>query len=62
VTDTGILCDEQMRNVRFNVLDASLHADAIHRGGGQIIPTARRVLFGCELTAQPMMMEPIFLT
>ena len=34
VTDTGILCDEQMRNVRFNVLDASLHADAIHRGGG----------------------------
>jgi translation elongation factor EF-G len=38
----GVLCGEPVRGVRINVHAASLHADAIHRGGGQIIPTARR--------------------
>ena len=41
--------------------DVTLHADAIHRGGGQIIPTTRRVLYACCLTAQPRLMEPMFL-
>jgi len=36
-------------------------ADAIHRGGGQIIPTARRNYYACVLTAKPRLMEPIFL-
>lgn len=39
----------------------TLHADAIHRGGGQIIPTARRVLYACVLTAQPRLLEPVYL-
>lgn len=38
-----------------------MHADAIHRGGGQIIPTCRRVLYACELTAQPRLAEPVYL-
>ena len=38
-----------------------MHADAIHRGGGQIIPTCRRVLYACELTAQPKLCEPVYL-
>merc|ERR1719330_763827 len=54
----GALCDENMRAVRFNLYDVALHADAIHRGGGQIIPTARRVLYGCALTAEPRLLEP----
>ena len=49
-----------MRAVRFNLYDVALHADAIHRGGGQIIPTARRVLYACALTAQPRLMEPVY--
>ncbi|XP_031720021.1 elongation factor 2-like [Anarrhichthys ocellatus] len=57
----GVLCEENMRAIRFNVHDVTLHTDAIHRGGGQIIPTARRVLYACELTAEPRMMEPIYL-
>ena len=57
----GVLCDENVRGVRFNIHDVSLHADAIHRGGGQIIPTARRVMYACMLTAEPMLMEPIYL-
>jgi len=57
----GVLCDENMRAVRFNLYDVALHADAIHRGGGQIIPTARRVLYACVLTAEPRLMEPVYL-
>merc|ERR1712133_218590 len=56
----GVLCDENMRSVRFNLYDVALHADAIHRGGGQIIPTARRVLYACMLTAEPRLMEPVY--
>lgn len=37
-TKEGVLCDENLRSVRFNLYDVALHADAIHRGGGQIIP------------------------
>lgn len=50
-----------MRAVRFDIHDVALHTDAIHRGGGQIIPTARRVLYACELTAAPRLMEPVYL-
>lgn len=57
----GILCEEHMRGVRFNIHDVTLHADAIHRGGGQIIPTARRCLYACVLTAEPRLLEPVYL-
>merc|ERR1712002_476812 len=57
----GVLCDENLRGVRFNIYDVTLHADAIHRGGGQIIPTARRVLYASMLTAAPRLMEPVYL-
>merc|ERR1712156_384816 len=57
----GVLCDENMRGCRFNIHDVTLHADAIHRGGGQIIPTARRVLYASMLTADPRIMEPVYL-
>jgi len=60
-TGEGVLCEENMRGVRFNILDVVLHADSIHRGGGQIIPTARRVLYAAELTAEPSLLEPIYL-
>merc|ERR1712076_325810 len=57
----GVLCDENMRGCRFNIYDVTLHTDAIHRGGGQIIPTARRALYACALTAEPRLMEPVYL-
>lgn len=50
-----------MRGVRFNIHDVTLHTDAIHRGGGQIIPTTRRVLYACVLTAEPRILEPVYL-
>jgi elongation factor 2 len=60
-TKDGVLSEENVRGVRFNIHDVTLHADAIHRGGGQIIPTARRVFYAAMLTAKPSLMEPVFL-
>jgi len=57
----GVMAEENMRGVRFNIYDVTLHADAIHRGGGQIIPTARRVMYASTLTAKPRLMEPVYL-
>lgn len=57
----GVLAEENLRGVRFNIYDVTLHADAIHRGGGQIIPTTRRCLYACLLTAAPRLMEPVYL-
>jgi len=50
-----------MRGCRFNILDVELHADAVHRGGAQIIPTARRVYYACEMMASPRFQEPVYL-
>ena len=60
-TGRGVLCEEPMRGVRFNLIDVTLHADTIHRGGGQLIPPSRNVMYGAMLTAQPAIMEPIYL-
>jgi elongation factor 2 len=60
-TREGPVAEEPMRSVRFNILDVTLHSDAIHRGGGQIIPTARRVLYAAALLAEPAILEPVYL-
>merc|ERR1719197_2306433 len=60
-TKEGPLCEENMRGIRFNIMDVTMHADAIHRGAGQIMPPTRRVCFAAELTGQPTLQEPVFL-
>ncbi|KAL7562363.1 hypothetical protein ACA910_020422 [Epithemia clementina (nom. ined.)] len=60
-TQSGPLCDEQMRGTRYNLMDVVLHADAIHRGMGQIMPTARRVCFSSMMAASPGLLEPVYL-
>ncbi|KAI9206814.1 P-loop containing nucleoside triphosphate hydrolase protein [Polychytrium aggregatum] len=59
-TREGPLCDEPIRNVKFRVLDAALASEPIYRGGGQIIPTARRVCYSSFLMATPRLMEPVY--
>ncbi|ALC47638.1 CG4849 [Drosophila busckii] len=54
----GPLCEEPIRNVKFKILDAVIANEALHRGGGQIIPTARRVAYSAFLMATPRLMEP----
>ena len=60
-TKEGPVFGENVRSVRVNILDVTLHADAIHRGGGQIIPTMRRATYASMLLAEPAIQEPVFL-
>merc|ERR1712039_570853 len=61
ISKEGPLCEENMRGIRFNLVDVTIHADAIHRGAGQIAPPMRRCAFAAELTASPTLAEPVFL-
>ncbi|KAI3929007.1 hypothetical protein MKX01_029536, partial [Papaver californicum] len=57
----GVLAEENMRGICFEVCDVVLHSDAIHRGGGQVIPTARRFMYASQLTAKPRLLEPAYI-
>merc|ERR1719198_562612 len=60
-TKEGPLFEENMRGIRYNLMDVTLHADSIHRGAGQIMPPTRRCCFAAEMTAKPTLQEPVFL-
>merc|ERR1712176_1732916 len=60
-TKEGPLCEENMRGIRYDIKDVTLHADSIHRGAGQIMPPTRRCCFAAEMTAKPTLQEPVFL-
>nr|SVE84085.1 EOG090X00RJ [Daphnia pulex] len=57
-TREGPLCEEPIRNAKFKILDAVIADEPVHRGGGQIIPTSRRVAYSAFLMATPRLMEP----
>jgi len=59
-TREGPLCDEPIRNCCFRLIKAQIADRPIDRGGGQIIPTARRVLYSSFLLSSPRLMEPHF--
>ncbi|KAI1384123.1 P-loop containing nucleoside triphosphate hydrolase protein [Hypoxylon trugodes] len=59
-TREGPLCEEPIRNTKFRIMDVSLAQEAIFRGGGQIIPTARRTCYSSFLMASPRLMEPLY--
>lgn len=46
-----------IRNVKFRLLGADLAQEPIYRGGGQVIPTARRVCYSSFLMATPRLQE-----
>jgi len=57
----GPMCDERVRGLKVWINDVVLHADAIHRGMGQLSPTSRRVVYAGMYLASPALLEPIFL-
>ena len=59
-TREGPLCEEPIRNTKFRLTDVNLASEAIYRGGGQIIPTARRAVYSSFLMASPRLMEPVY--
>ena len=46
-----------IRNVKFKVLDAKISEDPLHRGGGQFIPTSRRVAFSAFVMVHVLPLE-----
>lgn len=59
-TREGPLCDEPIRNVKFKITDALIADEPLQRGGGQVIPTSRRVCYSAFLMATPRLMEPMY--
>jgi elongation factor 2 len=57
----GPMCEERIRGLKMYLNDVTLHADAIHRGMGQISPTARRVTYAGVYLGGAALLEPIFL-
>jgi elongation factor 2 len=57
----GPLCEERLRGCKLVINDVVLHADAIHRGMGQISPTSRRASYASIYMAEPALQEPVFL-
>ncbi len=56
----GPLCEEPIRGIKVKIIDAQLHEDPVHRGPAQIMPAIRRAIFGSFLTANPVLLEPIY--
>lgn len=48
--------------MKFKIIEATIADESIYRGGGQLIPTARRVCYSSFLTASPRIMEPSLMT
>ena len=59
-TREGPLCEEPIRNTKFRITGVELAPEAIYRGGGQVIPTARRAIYSSFLMAGPRLMEPMY--
>ncbi len=59
-TREGPLCDEPIREVKFKILDALVADAPLQRGGGQVIPSARRCAYSAFLMATPRLMEPVY--
>ncbi|PVV02545.1 hypothetical protein BB560_002997 [Smittium megazygosporum] len=56
----GPLCEEPIRSTNFKLLAADLATEPILRGGGQIIPTARKVCYASFISAAPRLLEPVY--
>ena len=59
-SNEGPMTDEPMRGIKCALTDVQMHADKVHRGPTQMIPSARRLFYGCTLTASPRLVEPIY--
>jgi len=58
--EAGPLCEEPMRGLKIKLMDVKLHEDPVHRGPAQIMPAIRRAILGSFLTANPVLLEPVY--
>jgi len=57
---SGPLCGEPLMRVRVNLIDVHLSDKPEQKGQAQIMPAVRRAIFGSFLTANPILLEPIY--
>jgi elongation factor 2 len=57
---TGPLCEESLRGVKAELLDAQLHEEPKQREPPQIMRAISRAILGSALTAKPVLLEPIY--
>jgi elongation factor 2 len=60
-TSAGVICEEVMRGIRVNIMDVVLHADAVHRGAGQIMPPFKRCFAAAQIVSKPSLLEPMYM-
>ena len=57
--DEGPVANEIAMGLKFKLVDAKLHEDAIHRGPAQVLPSIRKAIYGAMMLARPTLLEPI---
>jgi len=55
----GPLVREPCTQIKVNLMDMTLHEDAIHRGPAQVYPAIREGIRGAMLTGSPILLEPM---
>jgi len=56
----GPLAGEPVMGVAIRLVNAMIHEDPAHRGPAQLTPAIRRAIFGAMLSADPVLLEPIY--
>ncbi len=57
--EEGPVANEIAMGMKFTLLDAKLHEDAVHRGPAQILPAIRNAIKGGMMSANPTLLEPV---
>lgn len=55
----GPLASEEVTGLKFKLVDAKLHEDAVHRGPAQVLPAIKNAIYGVIMLANPCLVEPI---
>ena len=55
----GPVANEIAMGLKFKLVDAKLHEDAVHRGPAQVLPSIRKAIYGSIMLAKPTLLEPM---
>ncbi len=55
----GPVANEIAMGLKFKLMDAKLHEDAVHRGPAQVLPSIRKAIYGSMMMAKPTLLEPM---
>eukprot|EP00300_Choanocystis_sp_HF-7_P021588 c20800_g1_i1.p1 GENE.c20800_g1_i1~~c20800_g1_i1.p1 ORF type:complete len:661 (+),score=177.16 c20800_g1_i1:705-2687(+) len=56
----GPLCNERVRGVRFDIMDAKVHAEGAQRRANQIVPACVRAMTAAMLSGAMVLVEPLY--